>query len=68
MRIFEYFILEGEQGLLNILYRMLDLKVDKICRLEEMQLMSYLRSGFVTECIEEYGIESLFIDCKPKQT
>lgn len=39
MRIFEYFILDGEQALMNILWRILELKGDKICELYEMELI-----------------------------
>ena len=61
MRIFEYFILDGEQALMNILWRILDLKGNKICDLIEMELIQYLRTDIINECIEEHGINSLFI-------
>ena len=60
MRIFEFFLLDGEKGLLNVLYRMLDFKCDKICSLTEMQLMVYLRTDVIMECIQENGISALF--------
>ena len=60
MRIFEFFLLDGEKGLLNVLYRMLDLKWEKICGLTEMQLMLYLRTDVIMECIQENGIAALF--------
>ena len=56
MRIFEFFILDGEDSLLRILYRLIDLKADKICELQEMALMSYLRTDLINECISEYGM------------
>ena len=59
MRIFEMFILDGEQALLRVLYRMLDLKGEKLCGLYEVELMMYLRTDIINECIEEYGIASL---------
>lgn len=59
MRIFEYFILDGENSLLRILYRLIDLKGNKICGLSEMALMSYLRTDLINECIEEVGITGL---------
>ena len=31
MRIMEFFILDGEQALLKVLYKMIDLKSEKIC-------------------------------------
>lgn len=39
MRIFEYFILDGEQALMNILWRILELKGHCICDLVEMELI-----------------------------
>jgi hypothetical protein len=59
MRIFEMFILDGEQALLRVLYRMLDLKGDKICSLKEVELMIFLRTDIINECIAEHGIASL---------
>ena len=60
MRIFEFFLLDGEKGLLNVLYRMLDLKGAKICTLTEMALINYLRTDLIMECITEQGITCLF--------
>ena len=61
MRIFEYFILDGDKALMNILYRILDLKGHKICELVEMELIQYLRTDIINECIEDCGVSSLFI-------
>lgn len=60
MRIFEYFILDGDAALMNILWRILDLKGDRICELIEMELIQYLRTDIINECIEEHGINNLF--------
>jgi len=51
MRIFEAFILEGEQSLLRLLFKMLDLKGKKLCELFEMDLNMYLKSDMMNECI-----------------
>ena len=59
MRIFETFLLDGETALLRVLYRMLDMKGYKICKLIEMDLIMYLRTDIINECIEENGIASL---------
>lgn len=61
MRIFEYFLLDGEEGLLHVLYKMLDFKADKLCTITEMELLIYLRTDLIKECITEYGVSSLFI-------
>ena len=60
MRIFEFFLMRGEHGLLHVLYRMLDLKWQKICSLKEMALMQFLRTDLIMECINEHGICVLF--------
>ena len=59
MRIFEMFILDGEEALLRVLYRMLDLKKDKICEMKEVALIMYLRTDIINECIAEHGIANL---------
>lgn len=51
MRIFEAFILEGEEALLRVLYRMLDYKGDKLCGLREMELIKFLRTDMINETI-----------------
>ena len=59
MRIFEAFILDGEQALLRVLYRMIEMKQHKILQMEEIELIMYLRTNIINECIQEEGIESL---------
>lgn len=59
MRIFESFLLDGEDTLLRVLFQMLRLKADKICQLTEMALIQYLRTDLINECICEYGIRAL---------
>ena len=61
MRIFESFILDGEEALLRVLYRMLELKGDKLCSLTEIGLIQYLRTDLINECIEEEGITGLLL-------
>jgi hypothetical protein len=59
MRIFEMFILDGEDALLRVLFRMLHLKHEKICELREVELIIYLRTDIIEECIREHGIANL---------
>ena len=60
MRIMEFFILDGEQALLRVLYRMIELKQSKILLLEDqLDLIMYLRTDMIKEVILEYGIEEL---------
>lgn len=58
-RIFECFILEGETALVRILLRMLYSKRDTILSLHECELLTYLRSGMIVDCILEMDIEQL---------
>ena len=65
MRIFESFLLDGEDTLLRVLFQMLRLKGEKICELKEMELIQYLRTDLINECISQYGIRSL-LEEQPK--
>jgi hypothetical protein len=56
--LFEAFIVEGELALINILFRMLDHKRDKILSIND-ELLDYLRKDMILECIEELSIDSL---------
>jgi hypothetical protein len=59
MRIFESFMLDGEEALLTILYKMLEKRSHKILQMEDMELITYLRTDIINECIREEGIEAL---------
>lgn len=59
MRIFESFMLDGEEALLRILYKMLEKRQHKILDMEDMELITYLRTDIINECIKEEGIEAL---------
>lgn len=59
MRIFESFILDGEQALLRVLYRMIEMKQKQILLKEEYELITYLRTDIINECIADDGIEAL---------
>jgi len=38
---------------------MLELKGDKICEKTEMDLITFLRTDILNECIEEHGIQKI---------
>lgn len=59
MRIFESFLLDGEQALLRVLYRMIEMKQKQILQKEEYELITYLRTDIINECIADEGIEAL---------
>jgi hypothetical protein len=58
-RIFECFIVDGEIALVRVLLRMLYCKRERIMRLKECELLTYLRSGMIVECVSEMDIEEL---------
>ena len=52
-------MLDGEEALLRILYKMLEKRQHKILDMEDMELITYLRTDIINECIKEEGIEAL---------
>jgi|LauGreDrversion4_2_1035121.scaffolds.fasta_scaffold333382_2 hypothetical protein len=52
-RIFECFLLDGEIAIVKILLRMLYIKREKILCLQECDLLNYIRTGMVIECVLE---------------
>lgn len=57
-RIFEAFILDGELALIKILFKMLEHKRDKLLSLKD-DLLDFLRTHMIVECIEELSIDQL---------
>jgi len=58
-RIFEAFIVGGEESLMKILFKMLAHKRKKIFSLGDEKLLEYLRTEMVVECFGELTIEEL---------
>ena len=58
-RIFELFLLEGEQILMDLIAAMLQIKKKKILTLEELDLMNYLRKDMIHECFNEIELSEL---------
>jgi hypothetical protein len=52
-RFFECFLLDGEIALVKILLRMLYIKREEILRLNECELLAYLRTGMIVECCQQ---------------
>jgi hypothetical protein len=59
IKIFEYFIFEGETAMIKILFRMISHKKKKILTLHDHELLSYFRADMIVECIDELKIEKL---------
>lgn len=51
VRVFEMFLLDGEQLLIKMLVRMVKIKEKKILTLYELDLLKYLRSEMIQECM-----------------
>lgn len=60
MRIFEYFLFDGESALLKVLFNMLDYQEQRICQKTEVELMLFLRTDIITTMIDEQGVSALF--------
>ena len=58
-RLFEIFILDGDNALIRVLLRMMDLKQVDILRRKETELQRYILSGMVEECVTEYSMAYL---------
>lgn len=67
IKIFELFLFEGEQVLLNLLGGMVIHKKRSIVRLTELELMNYLRKDMVTECLTEMSISEILTNANSGQ-
>ena len=55
-RIFELFLIDGEQILVDLLVTIIEIKTDQILKLEELDLMNYLRRDMITETLKEFTL------------
>lgn len=46
---------------------MIELKTHKILQMEEIELIMYLRTNIIEECIQEEGIEALLDDIRDEK-
>lgn len=53
------FLLDGEKLLVKFLVRMIKYKEKKICQLYELELLKYIRSTMIQECLKEYPLKKL---------
>ena len=58
-RIFELFLLEGEEVILRLIFKMIKLKQKKLLQMVDYQCMQYMRKGMIMECIKEYPLSQL---------
>jgi hypothetical protein len=59
VRVFELFLLEGERLLIKLLMRMIKLKQKKLLTLYELDLLRYIRSEMIQECLKEKSLKEL---------
>ena len=58
-RLFEIFLLDGEQALGKILLRMIELKMSEVMARTDTDLQSYILREIIIECIEDYPMATL---------
>jgi len=51
-RLFECFLLLGEESFVKVLIRMFGLKKERILLLTDVELQRYIHAGIIKECIE----------------
>ena len=55
------FLLDGEEFLIKLLVRMIKMKQKKILSLHEIDLLKYIRSDMIAECLKD---NELKVFCK----
>mmetsp|Transcript_41283 Transcript_41283/g.54267 ORF Transcript_41283/g.54267 Transcript_41283/m.54267 type:complete len:106 (-) Transcript_41283:73-390(-) len=58
-KIFELFLLDGEQVLVDMLAGMMQHRKQTILQLEELELMNYLQKEMAQECLSQMSIREL---------
>jgi len=58
-RLFEIFILDGDNALIRVLLHMIELKQKQILAKQDCELQQYILSGMVIECVQQYSISYL---------
>ena len=58
-RLFEIFLLDGENALIRMLLKMIALKQKAILSKDDMDLQRYLLSDMVIECVNQYSLTYL---------
>lgn len=61
-RIFDVFLLDGEEVIIRLLLKMIKLKQNQIIKKKELDLLQYMRKGMVVECVQEHSLPDLLDD------
>ena len=61
-RLFEVFLIDGDLALARILLNMIELKQVEILKREDRELQSYILTGMIVDCVEQYSIGNLLDD------
>lgn len=59
MRIFELFLLDGEQILVDLIAGMIIHKKQEVLELNDLELMNYLRKDMVQECLSTMSVQEI---------
>ena len=58
-RLFEVFLIDGDFALARVFLNMIELKQVEILKRQDRELQSYLLTGMIVECVQEYSIGKL---------
>ena len=61
-RLFEMFILDGEQSFIHLLLRMIELRQDEMYTLTDVSLQNYIHTDLIAKCIQNYPMRTLVDD------
>lgn len=61
VRIFELFLLDGEQVLVDLIAGMIMHKRLRVLELSDLELMNYLRKDMVQECLSEMSVRQILL-------
>lgn len=58
-RIFELFLVDGAQVIVDLLAGLIEIQYSKIMRLEELELLSYLRKDIITDVFTSFTFKQI---------
>ena len=58
-KVFELFLLDGEQVLVDLLAGMVHHRKDRLLELEDVDLMEYLRKDMVQDCLKSMQVRQI---------
>lgn len=64
-RMFEMFLLDGEQVIVDLLVTFIEKQTNRIMQLTDFELMNYLRKEMITDTLNEYSFQQI-LPTEPK--